>query len=102
MVGWGVGIGDGRRPAGAARVPARPWWRVDGRGRSGMRGREGELTTCREALLAQAGPGAALVVDGEAGVGKSALLRAVADEARTAGFRVLRCVGRETATTGFA
>jgi len=53
-------------------------------------GRDGELATL-DALLreAMAGPGRAVLVAGEAGVGKSAVLRAFAERARTAGTRVL-------------
>ncbi len=53
-------------------------------------GREGELATL-EALLreAMAGPGRTVLVAGEAGVGKTAVLRAFAERARTGGARVL-------------
>jgi DNA-binding CsgD family transcriptional regulator len=54
-------------------------------------GREAELAAGR-ALLADAGRGfAVLVLAGEAGIGKSALMREITRRAPAAGFRVLRC-----------
>lgn len=58
-------------------------------------GRDAELDGCR-ALLARAasGNGGSLVVRGEAGVGKSALLQSVVDQSE--GFQVLRTQGIES------
>ncbi|WP_329372897.1 ATP-binding protein [Streptomyces sp. NBC_01483] len=62
-----------------------------------MIGRDGELRALRGLLAdAAAGHGGALHVHGSAGVGKSALLRAVAAEAAESGFRVLSTSGVET------
>ena len=54
-------------------------------------GRDGPLTATRGVLArAAAGGGGVLLVSGEAGVGKSRLLAAARDEARSAGFLVLQ------------
>jgi DNA-binding CsgD family transcriptional regulator len=62
-----------------------------------MIGRDEELRTLR-GLLADAagGHGSALLVHGTAGVGKSALLRAIGAEATESGFKVLAAAGVET------
>ncbi|MGW2959326.1 ATP-binding protein [Streptomyces sp. NPDC001220] len=61
-----------------------------------MIGRDKELRTLRGLLAdAAAGHGSALLVHGAAGVGKSALLRAVGAEAVESGFKVLRTSGVE-------
>ncbi|MFD8813772.1 ATP-binding protein, partial [Streptomyces sp. NPDC059627] len=61
-----------------------------------MIGRGKELRTLRGLLAdAAAGHGSALLVHGAAGVGKSALLRAVGAEAAESGFKVLRTSGVE-------
>jgi DNA-binding CsgD family transcriptional regulator len=58
--------------------------------------REREIRTIDEALVsAQAGVGTALVVEGEAGIGKSTLARQAVDEARRRGLRILRAQGGE-------
>ncbi|MFF5860682.1 ATP-binding protein [Streptomyces sp. NPDC012751] len=64
--------------------------------RTGIVGREAELRRLRAFLtpVRQEEP-PALVVLGEAGSGKSALLKAAAEEALERGFRVLRCSGHE-------
>ncbi|KUN18809.1 transcriptional regulator [Streptomyces antibioticus] len=58
-------------------------------------GRAAELGALRDALVAAtaADRGAALVVSGQPGTGKSALLEAAVRAARTEGMRVLRCAG---------
>ncbi|WIB12490.1 AAA family ATPase [Curtobacterium sp. MCPF17_052] len=43
--------------------------------------------------------GAAVLVEGEAGIGKTALVTAVEQHARQAGFRVLRCTGLQGSNT---
>ncbi|MEU1621212.1 AAA family ATPase [Streptomyces sp. NPDC005722] len=60
-------------------------------------GRDEELRKLR-ALLAEtaAGSGTAFLIHGTAGVGKSALLRALGAEAAEGGFRILRTSGVET------
>ncbi|MFH9090725.1 AAA family ATPase [Streptomyces sp. NPDC017673] len=61
---------------------------------TGTAGTSGDLDTCRRALdRAARGQGAAVVVRGEAGIGKSTLLRSVADGAAGSGWRVLRVSG---------
>jgi DNA-binding CsgD family transcriptional regulator len=66
-------------------------------------GRERELETGRRFLAAVAGGGSALVVTGDAGIGKTVVWRQLADEARTSGYRVLaaRCFGSDV-PLGFA
>ncbi|WP_258056192.1 ATP-binding protein [Streptomyces sp. Ru62] len=64
-------------------------------------GRGGDLDTCWRALgRAAQGRGAAVVVRGEAGMGKSTLLGSVADRAAGSGWRVLRVSGRDTRARG--
>jgi predicted ATPase len=58
-------------------------------------GRDRDLSVLRR-FVGEAGEnGGALLVTGEAGVGKTALLNEVAAEARRAGTRVLRASGAE-------
>ncbi|WP_459644488.1 helix-turn-helix transcriptional regulator [Kineococcus sp. NUM-3379] len=70
-----------------------------------MIGRERELADLR-ALLAQvatSGTGAVVVVEGEAGIGKTTLVTALAEAAVDAGFRRLACTGfQREALAGFA
>ncbi|MBB2940564.1 DNA-binding CsgD family transcriptional regulator [Actinoplanes lutulentus] len=57
-------------------------------------GRESEIAVLSEALgRAKAGAGGGLLLVGDAGVGKSALLDVVVARARAAGVRVLSCAG---------
>ncbi|MGY2130386.1 AAA family ATPase [Blastococcus sp. SYSU DS0617] len=66
-------------------------------------GRESELAALREAVRTATATGLALVVEGDAGLGKSALAAAAAEMARSAGFRELRCSGvLGEASLGFA
>jgi DNA-binding CsgD family transcriptional regulator len=58
-------------------------------------GRERELAVLAETLRVAAAGGAALLVAGEAGIGKSVLLDAAAEYADAAGMRVLRAAGAE-------
>ncbi|MFE9899152.1 helix-turn-helix transcriptional regulator [Streptomyces achromogenes] len=63
------------------------------RGESGLVGREPELRALREFLDEGAARGAARVLCGLAGTGKSALLEATVQAALASGMRVLRCAG---------
>ncbi|MEV5176803.1 LuxR family transcriptional regulator [Streptomyces flaveolus] len=64
-------------------------------------GRDGDLDTCWRVLgRAAHGQGAAVVVRGEAGTGKSTLLRSVADRAVGSGWRVLRVPGGDARARG--
>ena len=66
---------------------------------TGLVGRRAELTALRSAVDKGArGTGAAVVVLGEAGIGKSRLLEAAVDRARAAGMAVL--TGRAVAGGG--
>jgi DNA-binding CsgD family transcriptional regulator len=61
-----------------------------------LSGRDGELSTIRRLLSgAREGRGGALVLTGQPGIGKSALLEAAAREADADGFAVLRATGYE-------
>ena len=61
-----------------------------------LRGRERELTVLRESLArGRRGEATALALVGEAGMGKSALLRALGSEAAATGWRVLATAGEE-------
>ncbi|MEU2424069.1 AAA family ATPase [Streptomyces sp. NPDC007851] len=60
---------------------------------AGLVGRDGELRALRDFLREATAHGAARLVSGHAGSGKSALLEAVVQDATTAGMRVLRCAG---------
>ncbi|NIH83804.1 AAA family ATPase [Amycolatopsis granulosa] len=66
-------------------------------------GRSAELAVLSEALASISESGSAIVIDGEAGIGKSTLLAAVADRATADGFRLLGCSGVQSHTeVGFA
>ncbi|MET0424330.1 MAG: AAA family ATPase [Actinoplanes sp.] len=66
-------------------------------------GREPELSRFRELLDAVGPGGQAVIVEGEAGIGKSTLVDAVARMAAVRGFGELRCTGVHSETTsGFA
>jgi DNA-binding CsgD family transcriptional regulator len=58
-------------------------------------GRHAEQRALSDAIDQVSEQGAAIVVRGEAGIGKSTLLRATADHARRAGHHVLRITGME-------
>ena len=58
-------------------------------------GRDSELTLIRDVVQRAAGDGGALVLTGDAGCGKSALLQQGVDHARVLGVRVLRADGTE-------
>src|SRR5438067_1888825 len=62
-------------------------------------GREAEVAALADFLTAGQRLPAALVLDGEAGIGKTTLFEATLDEARQQGFAVFRCrpVGSERA-----
>ncbi|MCW8383867.1 helix-turn-helix transcriptional regulator [Streptomyces justiciae] len=62
-------------------------------GDPGFVGRTAELRALRDFLIEATDRGAALVVSGQAGTGKSALLEAAVQAARADGMRVLRCAG---------
>ncbi|MFD9123224.1 AAA family ATPase [Kitasatospora sp. NPDC059571] len=72
---------------------------IDGGYRSRVRptalvGRAGELARLRELRAsAQSGHGVSVLLEGEAGIGKTALMDVLAAECRSAGFRVLRGTG---------
>ncbi|MFD6698204.1 MULTISPECIES: AAA family ATPase [unclassified Microbacterium] len=68
---------------------------MTGRDPSMLIGREHELRLLRGFVEAAAAGGAALVVIGEAGIGKTALAEATADDAAARGMRVLRAAGVE-------
>jgi hypothetical protein len=61
----------------------------------GLIGRDSELRTLIGLVDEVAGGGAAMVVLGDPGIGKSALLRAAADHGQAAGLRVLTATGIE-------
>ena len=62
---------------------------------SGVIGRDEELARAR-AFLGGLGSGPrALVIEGEAGIGKTAVWLQALDEAAARGCRVLRCAGEE-------
>ncbi|WP_225850779.1 AAA family ATPase [Streptomyces sp. HPF1205] len=66
-------------------------------------GRSAELAVIGDALDAISGTGTALVIEGEAGIGKSTLLKAAADRAAADGYRLLGCSGFQSQTeVGFA
>ncbi|GAA0291839.1 ATP-binding protein [Kineococcus aurantiacus] len=70
-----------------------------------MIGRTEELARLRELLdsVATTGAGEVVVVEGEAGIGKTTLVAALTDVAVDAGFQVLRCTGfQRGALGGFA
>lgn len=61
-----------------------------------MIGRDGELAQLERALNEAAERGGAMLVTGPAGIGKTSLLDAVANQARSRGFRVLSVTGLES------
>ncbi len=66
-------------------------------------GRSTELSSVTDTLAAISTSGAALVVDGEAGIGKSTLLSAIADWAVANGYSRLGCSGLQSQSeVGFA
>ncbi|MDV9178548.1 AAA family ATPase, partial [Streptomyces sp. W16] len=60
---------------------------------SELLGRDPQLRTLHELLGRLPDAGGAMVLQGGPGVGKSALLRAVAERARAAGWRLLEVTG---------
>jgi DNA-binding CsgD family transcriptional regulator len=68
---------------------------MTGREATALVGRERELGRLRAFVDDVAAGGGALVVIGEAGIGKTALARAAADDAATRGMRVLHAAGVE-------
>jgi DNA-binding CsgD family transcriptional regulator len=74
-----------------------------GDGPTALVGRRDELARCGQLLASVATAGQAVLIEGDAGIGKSALADAVAAVAVEQKFRVLRCGGMESETTiGFA
>ncbi|MEV0952098.1 AAA family ATPase [Promicromonospora sp. NPDC050249] len=68
-----------------------------------MIGRSQELNTLVGLITQVAGSGRAVVVQGDAGIGKTALVEAAAERAVDAGYRELRCTGVQSETVvGFA
>lgn len=63
-----------------------------------MIGREGQLSRLTGLIDRAPGGGGAILITGEAGIGKSALIQAATTHARAAGFRVLTCSGVEGET----
>jgi predicted ATPase len=56
---------------------------------SAIRGREAEITALRDALdLAESGRRAVVLIEGEAGIGKTRLLNAALEDARGRGMQV--------------
>jgi DNA-binding CsgD family transcriptional regulator len=62
---------------------------------AGLVGREAELAAATSFLDSIAERAHALVVEGDAGIGKTAVYRAVVDDAAARGYLVLRCAGEE-------
>lgn len=62
-----------------------------------MVGREAESAVLRDLIAGAREAGASLVLEGDPGIGKTALLDLSAGEAARAGFRVLRCTGLQNA-----
>ena len=95
----GPGVGCGRRnrlfgSASLARLEPLDARRGGGVS-AGIVGRDRELAAV-QAFLAELPRGArALLVEGEAGIGKTAVWRAALEEAAARGCRVLRCVGEQ-------
>jgi len=75
----------------------RPAWRAE-MAASRLIGRDVELHVLGELIDSTSEAGAALVLLGEPGVGKSELVSAVADMGRSAGFQVLETTGVESET----
>src|SRR6266542_4636149 len=59
----------------------------------GLAGRDAEIAELEAALTGAAEHGAALLVIGEAGIGKTSLLDAAVGQARSRGYRVLTVSG---------
>ena len=68
--------------------------------RRSLMGRAAELALIEDFLARAAAEGGSLLLGGEPGVGKTALLEVAADRAVTAGTRVVRAEGVEFETTG--
>ena len=62
----------------------------------GLAGRDAEIAELEAALTGAAKHGAALLVIGEAGIGKTSLLDAAVGQARSRGYRVLTVSGVES------
>ena len=58
-------------------------------------GREVELQRLSELVASSVMTGTAVIIEGEAGIGKTTLLRSAAAEAEAAGFRMLKCAGSQ-------
>ncbi|WKK72772.1 ATP-binding protein [Rathayibacter oskolensis] len=66
-------------------------------------GRDREVALLTSALESARSAGMAVLIEGEPGIGKSALLTAMTRHAEDTGYRVLRCTGVEQASpTGYA
>jgi len=63
---------------------------------TGLVGRDGEIAQLEAALAGATEHGAALLVSGEAGIGKTSLLEAAVRQARNRGYRVLAVTGFES------
>ena len=63
---------------------------------AGVVGRTAELAAATSFLDGICERAEALVIEGEAGIGKSAMCRAIVDDATARGYVVLRCTGEET------
>jgi DNA-binding CsgD family transcriptional regulator len=63
---------------------------------TGLVGRDGEIAQLEAALTGAAEHGAALLVSGEAGIGKTSLLDTAVRQARNRGYRVLAVTGFES------
>ena len=64
--------------------------------RAGVLGREAELASATSFLDGIAERAQALVIEGDAGIGKTAVYRAVVEDAAARGYVVLSCAGEET------
>ncbi len=80
------------RPAGSTNLGELG---VSGPNRDALVGRERERAAIHEVLTAGQSGQAALLLVGEAGIGKTALSRHAAEQAETMGYRVLRAAGGE-------
>ena len=69
---------------------------ADGVLQTGVVGREAELATATSFLVGMADRAQVLVIEGDVGIGKTAVYRAVVDDATARGYVVLRCAGEET------
>src|SRR5882757_4486517 len=92
---WGAGTSDG------GKMPEQQ--AAAGRSTRPLVGRAGELSQVSEFFTVGADNSRALLVFGDAGIGKSALVAAAAEDAAAAGARVLRAEGAQfEAGLGFA